>query len=98
MVSTDLPWRSAASKNLFISSKVESSMPMTRLMMQRARNDACLSAQSFRAPPRARPAAHELLGLLVLRGHDVRDAQVGEHDGGHLEDVAASACCLTVGS
>ena len=32
-------------------------------------------------------AAHELLGLLVLRRHDVGDAQVGEHDRGHLQDA-----------
>ena len=29
---------------------------------------------------------HQLLGLLVLAGHDVADTQVGQHDGGHVED------------
>ena len=29
-------------------------------------------------------SSHELLRLLVLRGHDVGHAQVGQHDGGHL--------------
>ena len=29
---------------------------------------------------------HELLGLLVLAGHDVAHAEVGEHDGGHVQD------------
>lgn len=31
--------------------------------------------------------AHELLGLVVLRRHDVGHAQVGKHDGGHRRDV-----------
>lgn len=34
--------------------------------------------------------SHELLGLVVLAGHDIGHTQVGQHDGGHGEDVVAA--------
>lgn len=37
-------------------------------------------------------ALHELLGLLVLRGHDVRDAQVREDDRRHLRAQCETRC------
>lgn len=29
--------------------------------------------------------AHKLLGLLVLRGHDMTHTQIGQHDGSHVD-------------
>jgi hypothetical protein len=32
--------------------------------------------------------AHQLLCLLILGGHDVADAQIGQHNGAHIEYTA----------
>lgn len=36
-------------------------------------------------------AAHQIFSLFVLAGHDIRNAQVGEHDGRHLQEVVLEA-------